>query len=38
MVAGQDFGPPHNATQAEVEKAMADWRDWWRKAAASRGG
>jgi hypothetical protein len=36
--SGQDFGPPLNATEADVEKAVADWRDWWRKAAASRAG
>jgi hypothetical protein len=37
-LSGQDFGPPLNATEADVEKAVADWRDWWHEAAANRGG
>jgi hypothetical protein len=37
-LSGEDFGPPLNATEADVEKAVADWRDWWRKAAANCGG
>jgi len=33
-VSGQDHGPPLNATEADLEKAVADWRDWWRKTSA----
>jgi len=25
----EDFGPRQNATPAEVEKAISDWKSWW---------
>lgn len=25
----EDFGPRQNATPAEVEKAISDWKNWW---------
>jgi len=30
-LTAQDFGPKENATRQEVEKAIADWKEWWKK-------
>ncbi len=30
-LSGKDFGPPAEATRAERDKAVAAWRDWWKK-------
>jgi hypothetical protein len=30
-LTGQDFGPSANAMSDERKKAIADWRDWWKR-------
>jgi hypothetical protein len=30
-LTGQEFGPPPNATAAEQARAVAAWKEWWRK-------
>jgi HEAT repeat protein len=32
-LTGQDFGPSANATSDERKKAIAAWRDWWKRQA-----
>ena len=35
--SAQDYGPQLNATEADIEKAMASWREWWRRTSGNRG-
>jgi hypothetical protein len=30
-LTGQNFGPTADATDAEKDKAVEDWREWWKK-------
>jgi hypothetical protein len=30
-LSGQDFGPSAEATREEKAKAVAGWREWWKK-------
>lgn len=32
-LTGQDFGPGASANREEIDRAIAAWRDWWRKNA-----
>jgi hypothetical protein len=29
-LSGEDFGPPPGADLAERQKAVAEWKDWWK--------
>jgi len=30
-MTGQNFGPTDDATDAEKDKAIEAWREWWKK-------
>jgi hypothetical protein len=36
--SGLDYGPTLNAAEADIENAVASWREWWRRTSTNRGG
>jgi hypothetical protein len=36
-VTERDFGPAADASRAEVEQAVADWKAWWKRQADEAG-